>query len=147
MHVPAEGPDRRDVLIRDLMRRTGLDVALIDDFLRAFYAAARADPLLGPAFATIADWEAHIARLTRFWASVALMTGTYHGRPLEAHAALGLRPDHFARWLAVFEAVACAHLPPAGADYLLERARRIARRLEAGLVPSIPSTLPMEACP
>lgn len=148
MSDPAEGPDRRAALIRDLMRRTGLDVPLIEDFLRAFYAAARVDPLLGPAFASVPDWEAHIARLTRFWASVALMTGAYHGRPLEAHADLRLRPEHFVRWLALFERVARERLPPAGTEHLLERARRIAHRLETALVPPSPPTrTAMEACP
>lgn len=114
---------------------TGLDRAAIERFLRAFYAAARVDPLLGPSFAGVADWEAHIAQLTRFWSSVALMTGDYHGQPMQAHAHLALTPAHFARWLALFEAVAGASFSPAGAEHMLERARRIARSLEMGLLP------------
>lgn len=98
-------------------------------------STARQDPLLGPAFAGVADWEAHIARLTQFWSSVALMTGTYHGQPMQAHAHLGLGTTHFARWLALFEETAAAHLPPAGAAHLMERARRIGASLEMGLVP------------
>ncbi|MBL6454610.1 group III truncated hemoglobin [Belnapia sp. T6] len=115
--------------------QTGLDEARIEAFLRTFYGAARQDPLLGPAFAGVEDWERHIATLTRFWGSVALMTGDYHGQPMRAHAHLALTPAHFARWLTLFEATARAHFTAEGAEHMLERARRIARSLEMGLIP------------
>ncbi len=130
-----EGPERRAALTADVMARTGLNPEAIEDFLRAFYGAARIDALLGPSFEGVADWEAHIATITRFWCSVALMTGAYHGQPMQAHAHLALTPAHFSRWLALFEATARAHFTGAGADHLMERARRIARSLEYGLVP------------
>lgn len=130
-----EGPERRAALTAEVAARTGLDAAVLERFLRAFYAAARADELLGPAFAGVGDWERHIAALTRFWSSVALMTGGYHGQPMQAHAHLALRPAHFARWLALFEDVARAELTPEGAGHMLDRARRIARSLEMGLIP------------
>lgn len=78
---------------------------------------------------------AHIARLTRLWSSVALMTGTHHGQPMQVHAHLGLGTAQFARWLALFEEASAACLPPAGAAPLMERARRIAASLEVGLIP------------
>lgn len=135
MHAIPETAERRAALAGEITARTGLDEAAIEAFLRAFYGAARQDPLLGPAFAAVADWERHIAALARFWGSVALMTGGYHGQPMRAHAHLGLTPDHFARWLALFEATARAHFSAPGAEHMLERARRIARSLEMGLVP------------
>ena len=130
-----EGPERRAALTAEIMARTGLDPEAIEAFLRAFYGAARADALLGPAFDGVADWEAHIATIARFWSSVALMTGGYHGQPMQAHAHLKLTPPHFARWLALFEAIAREHFTPEGAAYMIERARRIARSLEMGLIP------------
>jgi hemoglobin len=130
-----EDPHRRAALTQAVMDQTGLDREVIAAFLRDFYAAARADPLLAPAFATVEDWEKHIATITRFWCSVALMTGEYHGRPMQAHAHLRLTPPHFARWLEIFEATAHARLTPAAAALMLDRARRIARSLEMGLIP------------
>ncbi|MFC7475509.1 group III truncated hemoglobin [Dankookia sp. GCM10030260] len=130
-----ETAERRAALGQEITARTGLDAAGIEEFLRAFYGAARQDPLLGPAFAGVEDWEGHIATLTRFWGSVALLAGTYHGQPMQAHRPLALTPAHFARWLALFEATARARLTAEGADYMLERARRIARSLELGLIP------------
>lgn len=130
-----ETPEHRAALSRAAMERTGLDAATIERFLRVFYAAARSDPLLATAFAEVTDWEAHIARIATFWRSVALLTGEYHGTPMQAHAGLGLTPAHFARWLELFERTARAELGPGGAAHMLDRARRIARSLELGLVP------------
>ena len=130
-----EGPERRAALTAEVMARTGLNPGVIERFLRAFYGAARTDALLGPAFAGVTDWEAHIATIARFWSSVALMTGGYHGQPMQAHAHLKLTPPHFARWLALFEAIAREHFTPEGAAYMIERAQRIARSLEMGLIP------------
>lgn len=136
-----EGPERRAALTAEIMARTSLNPGAIERFLRAFYGAARADALLGPAFAGVADWEAHIATIARFWSSVALMTGGYHGQPMQAHAHLRLTPAHFARWLALFEVIAHAHFTPEGAAHMIERAQRIARSLEMGLIPlTLPST-------
>lgn len=128
-------PERRAGITRAVMAATGLDREAIAGFLRDFYGAARQDPVLAPAFAGVADWERHLATITTFWCSVALLTGEYHGRPMQAHAHLALTPVHFARWLALFERTARARLTPEGADHLLEKARRIARSLEMGLVP------------
>jgi hemoglobin len=130
-----ETAERRAALGAEITARTGLDRAVIEQVLRAFYGAARQDPLLGPAFAGVEDWEAHIANLARFWGSVALMTGDYHGQPMQAHRPLALTPAHFARWLALFEETVRARLTPEGAEHMLERARRIARSLEMGLIP------------
>ena len=128
-----EGPERRAALTAEIMARTGLNPGAIERFLRAFYGAARTDALLGPAFDGVADWDAHIATIARFWSSVALMTGGYHGQPMQAHAHLKLTPAHFARWLALFEATARDLCPPAAAALFVERARRIAESLELGV--------------
>ena len=127
--------ERRAAMTSAVSAQTGLDRDVIEGFLRAFYGAAREDAMLGPAFAGVVDWEKHIAAITRFWGSVALMTGKYHGQPMQAHAHLALTPAHFARWLDIFERVARARLTPEGAEHMLERARRIARSLEMGLIP------------
>jgi len=138
---------RRAALTRDISARTGLDDAAIEGLLRAFYGAARADAVLGPAFAGVRDWEAHVARLLGFWRSVALMTGDYHGQPMQAHAHLGLERHHFARWLALFEATCRARLTAEGAEHMINRARRIARSLEMGLIPLPLPARPKEGLP
>ncbi len=112
----------------------GVDEAMIARLVRAFYAVARRDEMLGPIFAArIADWPAHFERMEAFWSSVMLMSGRYHGQPMAAHADLPIDAAHFDRWLELFEATARALCPPAAADAFLERARRIAQSLELGV--------------
>ena len=113
----------------------GLTEEMMERLVREFYGAARKNPLLGPIFAQRLDghWEEHIAKLTDFWSQIGLRTGRYEGRPLPAHASLGLDPAHFTIWLALFEETARKVLPPDGADYFIARARRIAESFQLGL--------------
>ena len=113
----------------------GVTEAMISQLVRAFYGKARRDPLLGPVFeAEVKDWPAHFAKLDDFWSSVTLMSGRYHGTPMQAHARLaGLGPGHFARWLALFRETAQEVCPPEAAALFADRAERIARSLEIGI--------------
>lgn len=113
---------------------TGLDEALIRQVVDAFYARIREDALLGPIFAAhVEDWDKHLPRMYAFWNSVALMTSEYEGQPMRAHMPLPIERHHFEHWLALFEATARELCTPAGTDWLMERARRIARSLELGV--------------
>ncbi len=131
---PEGAAERRARLTAELMSTTGIDDAMIERLVRTFYGRVQADPLIGPIFAArIADWEAHIAKLCAFWSSVALMTGRYHGAPMQAHLALQVRAEHFDRWIALFEATANELCPPAAANHVIDRARRIADSFELGI--------------
>lgn len=115
-------------------RETGIDEAMIERLVRAFYAKVRTDDLLGPVFtARIRDWESHLQRMCAFWSSVALMSGRYHGTPMAKHLPLPVDAEHFDRWLSLFEATAREGCPPEAAQHFLERARRIAESLELGI--------------
>src|SRR3546814_16250661 len=99
---------------------------MIEDLVHRFYARVREDALLGPVFEErVADWGSHLQRMCSFWSSVALMTGRYHGRPMEKHLPLRVDDEHFDRWLALFEEVAREACPPASAGHLVARARRL----------------------
>jgi hemoglobin len=112
----------------------GIDEPLIERLVDRFYARARADALLGPVFeARIDDWDRHLAQMCRFWSSVALMSGTYHGNPMPRHMVLPIDAAHFDRWLALFEETTCEVCPPDAAQHVIVRARRIARSLELGV--------------
>lgn len=129
----ADREARRAALVAAATSGTGLDEAVIETLVRTFYARARVDPLIGPAFAGVHDWEAHIARIRAFWSSVLFMSGRYRGNPMAAHLKLPIAAPHFARWLALFEQTAREVCTPEGAGFVMERARRIARSLEMGL--------------
>ena len=124
----------REAIVAEVVAQTGIDEAMIEHLVRAFYGNARFDPLLGPVFdSKVRDWEAHIARMCDFWSSILLMSGRYHGQPMAAHLPLPIDTPHFDRWLEMFAAAAEDVCPPAAASYILERAHRIADSLELGI--------------
>lgn len=126
--------ERRAKISREISERTGITEALIERLVRRFYDRVRADPLLAPVFADrIADWEPHLQQMFAFWSSVALLTGRYHGRPMQKHAPLPVSAHHFDRWLALFEETAREICPPIAVDHFVERARNIAQSLEMGV--------------
>src|SRR5581483_11550593 len=93
--------------------------------------------VLAPVFAArISDWEPHLARMCEFWSSVALMTGIYHGRPMEKHVPLPVDGRHFDRWLQLFRQTAQEVCPPVAAAHFIERAERVAQSLEMGIAMS-----------
>jgi hemoglobin len=129
-----EGEARRNLLIADIVERTGIDETMIDRLVRSFYARAQQDPLIGPNFARhVVDWEDHYARLSAFWSSVVLMSGRYHGQPMAKHLPLGLETAHFNRWLELWVETAQQVCPPAAAALFIDRAHRIADSLEMGI--------------
>ncbi|MBS1870794.1 MAG: group III truncated hemoglobin [Actinobacteria bacterium] len=87
------------------------DVATAADcerLVRAFYAKAMDDPIIGWLFTDVArlDLEAHVPQIAAFWETVLLGTKSYSGTPFEPHARLhakaNLRAGHFGRWLALW---------------------------------------------
>ena len=106
---------------------------MLEQQVRAFYGSARQDPLLGPVFARVTEWEHHIGKISAFWRNVALGTRSYQGNPMGAHLPLGLEPAHFVRWLELWEATARQTLPPEAAALVVERAQRIAASLQHGI--------------
>ena len=115
------------------MARTGLSEETLGRLVHRFYDRVRADETLGPIFAArISDWSPHLERMTAFWSSVALLSGRYHGRPMEAHAPLPIGAAHFRRWLALFAETAREVCTDEGAAHVTARAERIAASLEAG---------------
>jgi hemoglobin len=131
---PEGAAERRARITRDLMDKTGIDDAMIERLVRAFYGRVQADPVIGPVFATrVHDWEAHIIKLCAFWSTVALMTGRYHGQPMQIHMNLPVSSEHFNRWIALFEDTANAFCPPQAAAHFIGRARRIADSFELGI--------------
>ncbi len=125
---------RRAALTAQIQTATGIDEPTIARLVRAFYARVREDSEIGPIFAErIEDWEPHLERMCAFWSSVALMSGRYHGSPMQKHLPLPIRARHFDRWLALFETTAQEQCPPEAAKHFIMLAHRIAESLELGL--------------
>ena len=114
----------------DISTRTDIDL-----LMRRFYGKASTDPLIGYLFTNVAklDLDHHLPVIGDFWESTLLGTGVYarHGRnPLLIHAALDakerLRPDHFERWLVLFNESVDESFSGTRAAFAKHRAQAIA---------------------
>ena len=113
----------------------GIDEAMVERLVHAFYAQVRADKDIGPIFNRVIgdNWDVHLSRMCDFWSSVMLMSGRYHGQPMRKHMPLPIGRTHFQRWLQLFEAAARRVCPAPAAEAFLDRAHRIAESLQLGL--------------
>ena len=118
--TPAD--DRRDI-------ETAADC---ERLVRAFYARAFEDPMIGWLFTDIAqlDLEAHVPRITAFWETILLDAGSYSGGAFAPHAALNarvrLQPGHFERWLMVWRETVDDLFAGPRAELAKSHARRVA---------------------
>jgi hemoglobin len=122
--------------IRDEAAAIGIDEAFISRLVDEFYDRVRQHEHLGPVFdAAVDDWPDHLAKLKRFWASVALNAGTYEGRPMQAHLKLRtIEPAHFGAWLYLFEQTLRDIAPDeAAVEYFMVRANRIGESFKLAL--------------
>ena len=83
----------------------------------------------------VADWDGHLRIVANFWSHALLKTERYKGFPFPIHTQLPLKPEHFPRWLELFEASAAKFLPPAYAEAAIARARPMARSFLCGIFP------------
>ena len=102
-------------------------IELIHGVVVEFYKRAKVDDMLGPVFDRyVHDWDAHLGRMTDFWAAALLRSGRYSGRPVERHRAIDeLSGAHFRRWVELFEATTHDLCTPMQADAFIIRARRM----------------------
>lgn len=132
--TPEEKAERRRMAYTAAIERTGVTEEMIARLVATFYARVRKDEVLGPIFnPRVHDWPKHEAKIATFWSSVMLQSGTYHGRPMPAHAPLPVSGNHFDHWLKLFGQSARDVCPPAQAEMFIERAHAIAQSLEFGV--------------
>jgi hemoglobin len=121
-----------------------VDITTRDDcerLVRAFYARAMADPILGFIFVDVAklDLEAHVPTITDFWETVLLGAPSYRGGAFRPHAELNqkvpLRAGHFERWLHLWRTTVDELFAGERAELAKRHAERVARafyqRIEA----------------
>lgn len=101
--------------------------------VRAFYARALTDPMIGWLFTDVAgiDLEEHVPRITAFWETMLLGAGTYRGGAFGVHAHVHeqarLRAGHFERWLGLWRATVDGLFAGPRADLAKAHAERVAR--------------------
>lgn len=105
----------------------------IRDLVFTFYDRVREDESLGPIFESrlAGRWDPHLAKMCDFWSSVLLATGRFRGNPVQAHRAIpGIAPEHFDRWIELFQATALDVLPEPLAVDVVGRSMRMRLVLE-----------------
>ncbi|CAM3041344.1 group III truncated hemoglobin [Prescottella defluvii] len=110
----------------------------IDRLLRAFYERALVDPLLAPAFETLAvvGLDEHLPVVGDFWEQILFRTVRYQGHFGPVHDALhrqhGLAGERLERWLALWCAVVDEEFAGPNADRAKTKARAMAAALQRG---------------
>ncbi|HEY4327566.1 MAG TPA: group III truncated hemoglobin [Mucilaginibacter sp.] len=79
------------------------DITSIRLFVDEFYEKVRNDELIGPVFLEkIEDWQHHLEKLYAFWNAALFGVPGFRGNPFARHASLEIGPEHFDRWLKLF---------------------------------------------
>ena len=116
------------------LRELPLSERHIRELVRSFYERARSDPGLRPVFeAAISDWDEHHRIVEDFWSRTLLGTHRYQGHPYPVHTQLPLKPEHFDRWLDLFQQTAREVLPTETASQAIARAEHMAESFKAGM--------------
>ena len=110
----------------------------IDCLMTEFYSKAMVDEKIGYIFTDVAklDLRHHLPIIGDFWETLLFRTGDYsrHGRnPIEVHRKLdqksSLLPEHFERWLEIFNETADSLFTGEVAEFAKTRAVAIAARM------------------
>lgn len=108
----------------------------IHTMVHSFYDRVRKDPMLKDVFNnSIGDrWDPHLATMCRFWSSVLLTSGQYKGNPMMVHMKVdGIKRHLFDRWLELFRETNLNLFTTEIADFIQEKAERIAQSLMLGI--------------
>jgi hemoglobin len=123
--------------MKDIETRQDLHELMVD-----FYELAFADEELGFIFVEVAkmDLDEHLPVIVDFWESMVFGTVTYQSRgrnPMLIHHQLAektpLLPEHFDRWLELFERSVNDRFAGEKADLIKQRASSIAERMVANI--------------
>jgi hemoglobin len=114
-------------------RRDIADRADCERLVRAFYARAMDDTMIGYLFTDVAklDLEAHVPVITDFWETILLGGEAYRGGAFGPHLRLNakspLRGGHFERWLTIWTQTVDALFEGPTAELAKSHAQRVAR--------------------
>ncbi|MBW4891932.1 group III truncated hemoglobin [Mucilaginibacter sp. HMF5004] len=111
--------------------------AHIENLFTQFYQQAFADPVIGYIFTDVThlDLIKHMPVIANFWEDMLLTSHNYFGNPMKVHQQIDqlsrLTPEHFARWLQLWEQTIDANFKGETADMAKQRAHGIAKIMMA----------------
>ncbi|HRE80241.1 MAG TPA: group III truncated hemoglobin [Opitutaceae bacterium] len=99
--------------------------------LRSFYAELRQHREMGRLLVRhVADWPAHLEKIADFWSGAIGGPMRDHWATASKHLSLGLREEHFATWLGLWERHCRARLAAPEAAEMICCAQAIGQRLQ-----------------
>ena len=111
----------------------------IETLLRRFYEQAIPDPTIGKFFTEVAhlDLETHLPKIANFWEQMLFQRAVYSGLPMHAHLVLNSKepmlPEHFERWLTLWENTVDQMFTGEKAKIAKARARMVAKSFGLGI--------------
>lgn len=100
--------------------------------VHTFYDKLMVDEVVGHFFTKVVpiDLSEHLPIICRFWEAMLLDNPVYQGNPMTKHLVMDgispLEPEHFQRWLGLWEETIDEHFAGANAEKAKERANNIA---------------------
>ncbi len=116
---------------QDIISRTDIEF-----FVDHFYTKAKQDTLIGFIFTELIpiDWEIHIPLICDFWETMIFNNGKYTRNPLMVHMKINektpLQPEHFERWLVLFNNTIDQHFEGKNAMLIKTRALSMANVMQ-----------------
>lgn len=101
----------------------------------SFYTQVVADPIIGYIFTEVVklDWEVHIPVMYRFWETILLGNAKYKESPIPKHIELdrkeSLKPDHFERWIQLWETAVRTNFAGSKAEEAIKRSKVMAEMI------------------
>jgi hemoglobin len=122
---------------REQMMAIGVTPESVEDLVESFYARIRNHETLGLVFNShIQDrWPEHMQRMKQFWNALAFKTGSYGGKPVQAHYGIhGITPELFPQWLQAFRlTLQESNMSEQAQEWFYLTAERIAKSLTLSL--------------
>ncbi len=124
------------------LRESRTDIANrqdIETLVRNFYEQAIPDPIIGKFFTQVAhlDLEAHLPKIANFWEQMLFQRSVYEGSPMHAHLVLNSKepmlPEHFERWLMLWESTVDQLFAGEKARMAKARAQMVAKSFSLGI--------------
>jgi hemoglobin len=87
----------------------------------SFYEKVVKDDVIGPFFINL-DFDKHLPKMVNFWAFVLLDEAGYTTDVTAKHSHMRLKPEHFDRWLGLFNETVDEHFTGEKAELAKQRA-------------------------
>jgi hemoglobin len=117
---------------KDIQTRQNIEL-----LVKLFYDKVKKDELLAPVFnkqiPTEQMWSEHLGIMNNFWETVLFAEQAYRGNPFPKHLNLEISPEHFTRWISLFNETVNENFSGKKAEEIKDRADKMRQVFESKL--------------